>query len=263
MSAKLFRFVLMAFVLVGISSCEKDEALNKRVLDKIIFHENVDQVGKYVYNSDGKIMRYEYYFDKQLVEYYDFIYNREGKLVTKAYFEKKASGAFVKIYEDVLTYNASGQNDKITLGGPAGTKYFITWDGDKISRIDYITSYFGVEHRSFFVLEYDANKNVSQTTYYTIEGEDEIFNFVVNYEYDEKDNPKANFPDPYDLINNYNTPNNVVKIIQRSTLDGIPHTITDIVYQYNEFNLPTEKTETINSYGSVSEIHNKFFYKII
>lgn len=253
--------VFLVALLACLLSCDEDDFLDKTVIDKIVFHENADQVGVFKYLKTGRIKTYEYHFDNVLVQYTDYKYDGNN-LVAKIYYEITNSGTFEVIAEDSFTYNSDGaiQTAIIDKARPTQASYAFTWANGNLSRIDRSSSSLGAPYHSFSEIVYDAHGNALKETYYNLVNDIAELSYLVAYEYDDKINPLREFADPFDVV--ANSPNNVVKKIQRSTVDSEPYAVTDITYNYDS-DMPILKDEKINLYSDVTEIQTKFFYRKI
>ena len=257
------RIVATFVVIFLFSSCRNDDtSLNKVVLDKIVYHENADQIGVFEYNSNGSIRRYNYNFNGPTVQYTDFVYS-DNKLSSKVHFEKNNNGSFDIISRDVFTYANDGKLEQVIKDkdGAAEYVYDFTWSDDQISRVDYRRSSLGVEYHSFIENQYDGNGNVIRQMYFDIVDDQTKLSAVLDLEYDDKTNPLADFADPNDLV--LRSPNNVSKKVQRSNPGAEAYATHIITYNYNAAELPEEKTEIATLYGDVTESYVKIFYKKI
>lgn len=253
--------VLIAFVLV-LTSCEDDTFLDRTVLDKIVFHENVDQVGTYQYHSNGLLKKYLYTFNGSEVEYTDYHYNGE-KLASRTIYQVDNNGEFDLVRTDVFTYHTDGNLSEMTNSyfGTTEDTYSFSWQNKNVIRIDRTSvSSMGVQ-KDFYELEYDNQGNVSKAFFYDNNGEVPELGFILEYEYDDKVNPQRDAHEP--VIHELRSVNNAIKIIQRQDRDSEPYAVTTRAYTYNSLDLPTEKKEVITLYGSVYEKINKYFYKKI
>lgn len=260
MNSKIFLLLIIASI--GLFSCDEDYELNKTVIDEIIFHENVDQVGKYIYNRDGSVKRYEFHFDNKFLEYTDYLYSG-NKLITRNYYEKRSDGNFTIFAHDTFAYNSEEQLTQAILNedSPGEAIYELTWDGSRVSRIDYTTFSSGVAYQSFYTIVYDERGNATTITYFYLDGGQQILNFILECEYDDHVNPLAELSAPYEYL--LAGPNNVIRQTQRSSVDDVPYAIHDIEYDYNELDMPVQKNEQINLHGDISNIQVKYLYKKI
>jgi hypothetical protein len=267
MSRSDFRFAsIIAFMLI-FSACSKDDDnfLNKLVVDQIVYHENINQIGKYVYNGEGRVIRYEYYFNDNLVEYTVFALDG-GKLKSKTTYSLGNDGKYMITSKDLMEYNSSGQLIKMTnsLGDRYVTNYTFTYDADRIGKVAY-TSPLGDDQTvvTYFLIEYDANGNAKKQTYHSVSDGSDVLTSTVIYEFDDKLNPRFDINDPYDMFNyNDKNRNNVTKIIHKSANDEVILT-KDITYTYNEDKFPITRTEETVTNGSPSSSIIKFTYKKI
>ena len=253
-----FYFFICVFVF---SACRNDDtSLNKTVLDKIVYHENADQIGTFEYNSNGTVRRYNYNFDGTIVQYTDFVYT-DGGLSEKIHFEKNSGGSFDIISRDVFVYDNNKMLDQVIKDkdGPLEYVYDFTWADGKATRIDYSYSSLGEDYHSFIENQFDSKGNVTRQMYFNIVDDQTTLSTVVDYEYDNKINPLVIFVDPTDMV--LQSPNNLVKKIQRANPGSEPYAVHEITYKYNSAELPEEKTETVTLYGDVTETFVKIFYK--
>lgn len=144
MKAKIYSFLIF---IVSLTSCEEDTSLNKMVLDKIIYHENADQVGIYQYHQNGLIKRYEYHFDNILLYYTDYAYSGD-KLSSKKIYEKTIAGDYKLLQQDIYNYEF-GRLKSVYMGDSQENIFSFTWDGEKITRVDYSYSWNRTLQKSF------------------------------------------------------------------------------------------------------------------
>lgn len=89
--------ILVFFICNTLISCLPDTVGPSRiVLDSILYHENVNQYGKYHYEN-GMISKCEYYFDDKLVDYQEYV-RQSGLLRTIETWEKQTDGTFKNTY---------------------------------------------------------------------------------------------------------------------------------------------------------------------
>ena len=251
------------FIALQLISCRDDDtSLNKTVIDKIVYHENVDQIGSFEYNPNGSIRRYNYNFNGAVVQYTDFVYS-DGKLSSKVYFEKNGAGAFEIIRRDLFVYDGGGNLSQLTQDKDGASEYVydFTWTDGRISRVDYTHSSFGENYHSFIENQYDFKGNVQRQMYFDIVDDQSVLSSVVDYEYDDKTNPLVEFAQPNDVV--LRSPNNVLKQTQRANPGADAFATHEISYTYNAALLPEQKTEVITLYGDVTESVVKIFYKKI
>jgi hypothetical protein len=257
----------IATFIFTLSGCNKDEdavpLLNKMVVDQIIWHTNVDQIGKNVYDAEGRIIRYDYYFNGSRVEYVEYSYQSNALTLRKVY-DIDLDGKFVLSGTDEMTYNSSHQlvsikRDRLYMKN----EYALTYDGNHVKKMAYSTQFNGgTTDYSYYLYEYDAKGNVSKRTSYSIANETEIVNSITTYQYDEKVNPQAGFMDPGVVIENEGNANNITGYVMK-TENGQAIATYEIAYTYNEQNLPLTRTETIITGNQTTQKEIKYLYKKI
>ncbi len=260
----------LIIILITAASCNDDHFLNKLVLDKVVYHENIDQIGQFKYNSNGTVQRYEYYFDNNKDEYLDYLYSN-GKLSAKNYYHKLSNtdnSPYLLTQTQLFTYSPNGEIAKAYLDTEnVSYVYSFVWSNGEIVKIEVSYHSESSATESTYEMQYDVNGNVIKRLFYTANEDNTLtLDYIVEYEYDNKINPLFESNDPIDLLSstpNNISPNNVVKMVQRSSEDSEPYYIEEIEYIYNEFDLPVEKTESIIMDGQESGSTIKFFYKKI
>ncbi len=265
---KIKNLLYLATLLLILSSCKDDDFLNKLVLDKIVYHENVDQIGQFKYNSDGKIQQYQDFFNNKQTSYIDYKYS-DGSLKERDYFSTYSGGdSFIQTQSQLFSYTANGELHKAYVDDSAqdvSEIYTYTWVDGNVSKVE-IASQGSSRLEKFYEMQYDANGNVVKRLFYVLEDDSFILYYILEYEYDNKINPLFALGEPIDLLTsipNNISPNNVIKILQRVNEDKDPYAITEMEYTYNEFDLPVTKKETINLFNQLSETNTKYFYKKI
>ena len=265
MKIKIYGLFLL---LLSLLSCKDDESLNKLVLDKIVYHENVDQVGQFKYYSNGTIQQYQYYFDNKQKEYTNYLY-KNGRLVRKEFYSQlnnPIESPYILTNTTLFTYYPTGEIARAYLDRTLSKTtdiYRYTWSNGNAVKVEII---YDSGTTSIYEMQYDAKGNVIKRLHFNVDNDVPTLDFVIEYEYDNKINPLFELNEPIDLLTNIPkniSPNNVVKSVQRLTEDGEAYSTTEIEYTYNEFDLPMEKIESTNLNGQESQSTVKFFYKRI
>ncbi|MEO7987930.1 MAG: hypothetical protein ABI663_00210 [Chryseolinea sp.] len=265
MKIKIYGLFLL---LLSLLSCKDDESLNKLVLDKIVYHENIDQVGQFKYYSNGTIEQYQYYFDSKKIDYTNYLY-KNGKLISKEFYTQSSNpvgSPYTLINTALFTYYQTGEIARAYSDGtsPETTDiYKYTWSNGNAVKVEIL---YGIGTTGIYEMQYDTNGNVIKRLHFIVDNDLPTLDFVIEYEYDNKINPLFDLHEPIDLLTNIPkniSPNNVVQSVQRLTEDGEAYSTTEIEYTYNEFNLPVEKIESTNLNGQETQSTVKFFYKRI
>lgn len=255
----IYRILTLLFIVFLISCNDDDQSLNKVVVDNIVYHEDADQIGKFVYHADGKIQAYQYYVDDVMVTYDEYIYTND-KLTAKNYFTLTNEG-YKLTDTDTYLYGSDGKLSQYLRlkNKPMETLYTLTWDGDHVVRMDYQYYSIATLIKGYYEIEYDSKGNAVKITAYFFDGDTPLPNYTSEIEYDDKVNPLVDFYEAYDFT--LKSPNNVLKITSTnsSTFNVFSTTVYD--YEYNEFDLPAMKKETIDSNGDHSEAEHKIFYR--
>jgi hypothetical protein len=260
----------LSLLLLSLLSCKDDDLLNKLVLDKIVYHENVDQVGQFKYYSHGSIQQYQYYFDNKKIDYTNYLY-KNGRLISKEFYTKlnnSADSPYVLTNTTLFTYYQTGEIARAYLERTLSETtdvYKYTWRNGNATKVEIVYDS-TPSTQSIYEMQYDANGNVIKRLHFIVDNDVPTLDFVIEYEYDNKINPLFELHEPIDLLTDTPkniSPNNVVKSVQRLTEDGEAYSTTEIEYTYNEFDLPVEKIEFTNLNGQESESIVKFLYKKI
>lgn len=260
----------LSLLLLSLLSCNDDDSLNKLVLDKIVYHENIDQVGQFKYHSNGAIQQYQYYFDNKQIDYTNYLY-KNGRLTSKEFYTKlnnSVESPYILTNTTLFTYYQTGEIARAYLEQALSETtdvYKYSWSNGNAVKVEIIYDS-GTSVQSIYEMQYDANGNVIKRLHFVVDNDVPTLDFVIEYEFDNKINPLFELHEPIDLLTDIPkniSPNNVVKSVQRLTVDGEAYSTTLIEYTYNKFDLPVEKIESTNLNGQESESTVKFFYKKI
>jgi YD repeat-containing protein len=248
-------FVVLVFILFTGCRKETEELPSGIFLSKVIYHQNVDQIRHYYYNSQGLLSAREFTFDGRMIEKFQYKYDKS--ILNRIDFHEIRSHYDLTIIPKgyMIVGYESGKIIKITL---IPDNFTITYSYNTRDQIIKVAS----TSSDYTLYDYNQNGNIIGATVY----KDEIEYWKFFYEYDNMNNPFYNV-DPIhesfgklDLIR-YKCPNNLVKsVFINENQDTISE--SEFVYQYDSNNLPVKSyelyTSEINGYYRDS-VHTQLY----
>jgi hypothetical protein len=192
---ELYTLPLVCLFLIFIK-CEKEQVLkfSDRQIDTNFLISGIiersDLYREFSYNDKKKLVRIDYYTNDSLYNCDTFKYNSEGKLYKKTIWDG---------YAETYEYDKSGRYTKRKVYNRSGELSEVTeFLYDSIGRIEKgVRSYPNYDHVTTYLLYYDSNGNV-------IKVEEGSF-IIIEYEYDNKKNPRFNWGLPNEIVQ-YNNP---------------------------------------------------------
>ena len=230
--------LLAALILTG---CEKDESEipSGTYLKKVIYHQNVDQIRHYYYNTQGLLSTREYEFNDIISERFEYKYENR-KIVRIDYYGLNSHDDYTLYHKDYLIYEY--EMDKIikSTNYPELTTNEYEYTNDRVEKIIHSSN-------SYTEYSYDNSGNIENATLF--KDGNEYWKFT--YMYDTKRNPFYNVEPIHDHFGGvdfirYKCPNNLTyEIFVNENNDTISE--SEYIYEYNSNALPTLSYELFTS----------------